>query len=206
MFIKYQSRIFIKSFLHHSKENSFCEISNPSGQAEQPILVSPSSQYESPAVCPFTANMNTLKGWERIFGSCAMLMRIAVILAGPCECVCELCVYGLTHLPVICIEEWANWTWVLVVLNCRRQLVHCWMPQWLHCSEGNALLCASPVAHRPVKTHLGLWQQGARNAIRKRQQKGGLRRKRRWQNGGGRGGDNSDMGWSARVWFLCKRG
>lgn len=89
MFIKYQSRIFTKSFLHHSKENSFCEISNLSGQA---VLVSPSSQYESPAVCPFTANMNTLKGWERIFGSCAMLMRIAVILAGPCECVCELCV------------------------------------------------------------------------------------------------------------------
>lgn len=52
--------------------------------------------------------MNLLKGWERIFGSCTMLMRIAVILAGPCECVCELCVRGLTHLPVICIEEWAN--------------------------------------------------------------------------------------------------
>lgn len=156
-----------------------------------------SSQYES----PFTPNMNWLKGWERIFGSCALLMRIAVVLAGPCECVCELHVHGLTHLPVICIEEWANWTWVLVLLNCRRQLVHCWKPQWLHCSEGNVLLCASPVAHRPVKTHLGLWQQGARNAIRKRQQKGGLRRKIRRQIGGMRGGDNSDMGWSTRVQF-----
>lgn len=98
-----------------------------------------SSQYES----PFTPNMNRLKGWERIFGSCALFMRIAVVLAGPCECVCELRVHGLTHLPVICIEEWANWTWVLVVLNCRRQLVHCWKPQWLHCSEGTFSLCFS---------------------------------------------------------------
>ncbi len=52
--------------------------------------------------------MNWLKGWERIFGSCAHLMRIAVVLAGPCEYVCELRVHDLTHLLVICIEEWAN--------------------------------------------------------------------------------------------------